>query len=209
MNPLPFRIKYLLFFLLLQAANPSLSLHDVISRIYPYQTMLKPDQKKRVEELLKKLDIQLVPSPSIKKIEAQSQENSLIHIKLDELQLNLPGGQIPTASTNFVDLPHQRQALASLLQAYAVGDVCLVGEKGVGKLTLTQELLRLLQQTSEPMMLYEDMTSRDIVQQRITSPQGDTVWRDSPLVRAAKSGSVAVLNGLHRLHKSTASVLQR
>ncbi|XP_033169336.1 von Willebrand factor A domain-containing protein 8 isoform X1 [Drosophila mauritiana] len=191
------------------AANPSQSLHDVISRIYPYQAMLKPDQKKRVEELLKKLDIQLVPSPSIKKIEGQSQENSLIHIKLDELQLNLPGGQIPTASTNFVDLPHQRQALASLLQAYAVGDVCLVGEKGVGKLTLTQELLRLLQQTSEPMMLYEDMTSRDIVQQRITSPQGDTVWRDSPLVRAAKSGSVAVLNGLHRLHKSTASVLQR
>ncbi|XP_039499673.1 von Willebrand factor A domain-containing protein 8 [Drosophila santomea] len=190
-------------------ANPSLSLHDVISRIYPYQAMLKPDQKKRVEELLKKLDIQLVPSPSIKKIESQSQEDSQIHIKLGALQLNLPGGQTPPAATNFVDLPHQRQALASLLQAYAVGDVCLVGEKGVGKLTLTQELLRLLQQTSEPMMLYEDMTSRDIVQQRITSPQGDTVWRDSPLVRAAKSGSVAVLNGLHRLHKSTASVLQR
>ncbi|KAH8356626.1 hypothetical protein KR084_004680 [Drosophila pseudotakahashii] len=191
-------------------ANPSLSLHDVISRIYPYQSMLKSDQKKRVEELLKKLDIQLIPSGSIKRIESKTGDQGQVLLNLDELQLNLAGGQTPpAAATSFVDLPHQRQALASLLQAYAVGDVCLIGEKGVGKLTLTQELLRLLQQTSEPMMLYEDMTSRDIVQQRITSAEGDTVWRDSPLVRAAKSGSVAVLNGLHRLHKSTASVLQR
>ncbi|XP_016937195.2 von Willebrand factor A domain-containing protein 8 [Drosophila suzukii] len=190
-------------------ANPSLSLHDVISRIYPYQTMLKPDQKKRVEELLQKLDIQLIPSRSIKKIESKPGDQGQVLLNLDDLQLSLPGGQTPPVASSFVDLPHQRQALASLLQAYAVGDVCLMGEKGVGKLTLTQELLRLLRQTSEPMMLYEDMTSRDIVQQRITSPQGDTVWRDSPLVRAAKSGSVAVLNGLHRLHKSTASVLQR
>lgn len=189
--------------------NPALSLHDIISRIYPYQAMLKPDQRKRVEELLKKLDIQLIPSQSINKIASKTGDNSRILLQLDEgLELQLPGGQTST-TTNFVDLPHQRQALASLLQAYAVGDVCLMGEKGVGKLTLTKELLRLLQQSAEPMMLYEDMTSRDLVQQRITSPGGDTVWRDSPLVRAAKTGSVAVLNGLHRLHKSTASVLQR
>ncbi|KAI8033057.1 hypothetical protein M5D96_014190 [Drosophila gunungcola] len=190
-------------------ANPLLSLYDVLSRLYPYQSMLKPDQKKRVEELLKKLDIQLAPSQSIKKIESGPGAGGQVQLKLDELQLTLPGGETAPRSSSFVDLPHQRQALASLLQAYAVGDVCLMGEKGVGKLTLVQELLRLLRQSAEPMMLYEDMTSRDIVQQRITSPQGDTVWRDSPLVRAAKSGSVVLLNGLHRLHKSTASVLQR
>lgn len=159
------------------------------------------------------MDIQLIPSQSIKSIRSSSNPSAnpgSILLQLDDLKLNVPGGKISApVATNFVDLPHQRQALASLLQAYAVGDVCLLGEKGVGKLALTKELLRLLQQTSEPMMLYEDMTSRDLVQQRITSPQGDTIWRDSPLVRAAKTGSVAVLNGLHRLHKSTASVLQR
>ncbi|XP_017030247.2 von Willebrand factor A domain-containing protein 8 [Drosophila kikkawai] len=192
--------------------NRALSLYDVLSRIYPYQAMLKADQRKRVEELLKKLDIPLIPSPGINRIAASKSGENASHIRLqldDGLELQLPGGGQPVTSSNFVDLPHQRQALASLLQAYAVGDVCLLGEKGVGKLTLTKELIRLLQQNSEPMMLYEDMTSRDLVQQRITSPVGDTVWRDSPLVRAAKSGSVAVLNGLHRLHKSTASVLQR
>ncbi|XP_022208693.1 von Willebrand factor A domain-containing protein 8 [Drosophila obscura] len=190
-------------------ANPALSLHDVITRIYPYQSMLKPDQQKRVEELLTSLHVQRLPGQTIKSITSSAQADHLVTLQLDDLKLIVPGGVTPATSSNFVDLPHQRQALASLLQAYAVGDVCLMGEKGVGKLTLTKQLLGLLRQTAEPMMLYEDMTSRELVQQRITSPQGDTIWRDSPLVRAAKAGNVVVLNGVHRLHKSTATILQR
>lgn len=73
---------------------------------------------------------------------------------------------------------------------------------------MTHHLIGLLKQNVEHMVLYEDMTSRDLVQQRITH-EGDTLWRDSPLVRCAKSGGVVVLNGIHRLHKSTATVLQR
>ncbi|KAL7742632.1 hypothetical protein ACLKA6_002000 [Drosophila palustris] len=69
--------------------------------------------------------------------------------------------------------------------------------------------MRLLNQSSEPMMLYEDMNSRDLLQQRVTNTEGDTIWQDSPLVRAAKNGSVVILNGLHRIHRSTAVVLQR
>lgn len=188
--------------------NPSLTLPDVISTLYPYQSILTPEQQKRINELFTSQGVQLQPRHTVKRITAEPKEDH-INVQLDELQLSLPAGSAPSASGNFVDLPHQRQVLALLLQSYAVGDICLLGEKGVGKLTLTKQLMRMLHQSTEPMMLYEDMTSRDLIQQRITNVEGDTIWRDSPLVRAAKTGSVAILNGLHRLHKSTASVLQR
>lgn len=53
------------------------------------------------------------------------------------------------------------------------------------------------------------MTSRDLIQQRTTLPNGDTVWRHAPLVNAALEGKMAVLDGIHRLHPSTSAVLQR
>ena len=55
----------------------------------------------------------------------------------------------------------------------------------------------------------KDMTSRDLVQQRTTKPNGDTVWNNSPLVTAALEGNLAVLDGLHRIHPSTFSVIAR
>lgn len=95
------------------------------------------------------------------------------------------------------------------MQSYAVGDICLIGPRGSGKSILIAEIARLLHQSIEPMVLYQDMTARDFVQQRTTTPVGDTIWRDSPLIRAAKSGSIAVFDGIHRIHSSTISFLDR
>lgn len=83
------------------------------------------------------------------------------------------------------------------------------GPKGSGKSALVFELSRLLKQTFEPMVLYQDMTARDFIQQRTTKLNGDTIWRDSPLVRAAKNGHIAILDGIHRIHNSTISILHR
>ncbi|ELU02005.1 hypothetical protein CAPTEDRAFT_192877 [Capitella teleta] len=58
-------------------------------------------------------------------------------------------------------------------------------------------------------MLYQDMTSRDLLQQRTTLPSGDTAWRPSPLVTAAMEGSLAVLDGVHRVNTGTFAVLHR
>lgn len=71
------------------------------------------------------------------------------------------------------------------------------------------ELASRLNQTIDPMVLYQDMTARDLIQQRTTKVNGDTVWRDSVLVRAARAGHIAVLDGIHRIHSSTISVLHR
>lgn len=53
------------------------------------------------------------------------------------------------------------------------------------------------------------MTSRDLIQQRTTLSNGDTVWRYSPLVEAALRGKLAVLDGINRIHHSTLSILHR
>lgn len=74
---------------------------------------------------------------------------------------------------------------------------------------LVSELARLLNQTCEPMVLYQDMTARDFIQQRTTTADGNTIWRDSALVTAAKNGHIAILDGIHRVHNSTISILHR
>ena len=53
------------------------------------------------------------------------------------------------------------------------------------------------------------MTSRDLIQQRTTLPNGDTIWQNSPLVTAALEGKMAVLDGIHRIHASTLAVIHR
>ncbi|XP_054728562.1 von Willebrand factor A domain-containing protein 8 [Anastrepha obliqua] len=196
-------------------ANPHISVHDAITRIYPYQASMKKEHIDRIKSLLKSFKIDPVKSKPVKSISTTSTKNEAmptLQFKIDNVSISVPGGQrlaSPQKVAQFVDLDHQRNVLAAMVQSIAVGDICLIGQKGVGKITLTNHLMHLLNQSVETMILYEDMTSRDLIQQRITSSEGDTIWRDSPLVRAAKYGSVAVLNGIHRLHKSTIVALQR
>lgn len=53
------------------------------------------------------------------------------------------------------------------------------------------------------------MTSRDLTQYRTTLLNGDTVWKDSPLVTAALEGKLTLLDGIHRVHPSTLAVIYR
>lgn len=53
------------------------------------------------------------------------------------------------------------------------------------------------------------MTARDLLQQRYTLPNGDTAWRSSPLVNAAREGKLVLLDGIHRVNAGTLAVLQR
>ena len=70
-----------------------------------------------------------------------------------------------------------------MLLSLSVGDVAIIGDRGVGKATIGRELSRLLDQPVEPILLYQDMSSRDLLQQRDTDRDGNTVWRHSPLVK--------------------------
>lgn len=129
----------------------------------------------------------------------------------DYVNIKVPGGNEIYNETQqkFVQLPYHNQQIADIIQSYAKSDLCIIGPRGSGKSMLVSEIARMLNQTLEPMVLYQDMTARDFIQQRTTTITGDTIWQDSPLVRAARSGYISVLDGIHRVHNSTISFLHR
>ena len=81
--------------------------------------------------------------------------------------------------------------------------------QGIGKSVLINEFARRLGYEIEPVMLYWDMTARDLCQQRVTLANGDTSWRLTPLIDAALKGRLAVLDGINKLDMGTLAVLQR
>jgi len=121
----------------------------------------------------------------------------------------LKGQSLPRDTLGFIETPYQSSLIGQLLQSHCAQDFCLIGPKGCGKSVTVQRLADLLAYETEPIILYQDMTSRDLLQQRTTLASGDTVWRDSPLVTAALRGKVALLDGIHRIHASTLAVIHR
>lgn len=95
------------------------------------------------------------------------------------------------------------------METAKVADFCVVGTSGCGKSMLVNKLAAIFEQEVENIVLYQDMSSRDLLQQRTTLDNGDTVWTNSPLVVAALEGKIAVLDGINRIHPSTLTVLHR
>merc|ERR1711881_89672 len=87
--------------------------------------------------------------------------------------------------------------MSALAQDFAVGHDCLVvGPPGCGKSVLARQVAALLGHGApggnglEFFFLYEEMSSRDLLQRRATDQDGQTSWVDSPLVRAARRGAI-------------------
>jgi MoxR-like ATPase len=64
-----------------------------------------------------------------------------------------------------------------MMLSHTVKDFCIIGPRGCGKNLLAERLAALLGYDVEPVQLYQDMTARDLLQQRTTKENGDTVWR--------------------------------
>uniref|UniRef100_A0A2C9MAM2 von Willebrand factor A domain-containing protein 8 n=1 Tax=Biomphalaria glabrata TaxID=6526 RepID=A0A2C9MAM2_BIOGL len=112
-------------------------------------------------------------------------------------------------TTSFVNTKYHNSILSEMIQSHSVKDFCVIGPRGCGKNVVVNQFAKMLGYHVEPIMLYQDMTSRDLLQQRATLPNGDTVWRPTPLVTAALEGSLAVLDGVHRVNAGSFSVLHR
>ncbi|XP_067896341.1 von Willebrand factor A domain-containing protein 8 isoform X2 [Heterodontus francisci] len=200
---------------------PTLSAQQLLHRLYPYDLMLGKEGRTGVEDVLKTFELLGSASSSIpkavngiKEINGQpSQAKATVQIGDKEVSFQIPVGTRPlkfhTGSSNFVRTSSHDRLLAEMVQSHMVKDICLIGGKGCGKTVIAKEFADLLGYRIEPITLYQDMTARDLLQQRYTLPNGDTAWRPAPLVTAALEGKLVVLDGIHRVNPGTLSILQR
>lgn len=199
--------------------NPNMSEFELINRLYPLNSLLLKEQTKAVETLFEKLKIQIPRKISKQKIVSVENLAGKNEAKIT-MDCNNKKVEVTVHSCNysenvlcspqkFIETDYQSSLLCDLIQTHAVGDFCLIGPRGCGKTAIVQELSKVLNHPLENLVLYKDMTSRDLIQQRTTDFKGDTQWKDSPLVQAAKKGHLIVLDGIHRLHSSTISSISR
>jgi len=199
-------------------ALPALSPTDLLDRLYPYKLFLSAEGQKSVEDTMATFHLQARPAEALA-VESVTFSPATPHTAAVKLvagrraagEVTVPCGgaaSLPGGRTH-VETAYHSMLVAELAVSHAAGDLCLVGPRGCGKTAVVGELAALLGYTVETVQLYQDMTARDLLQQRSTTGTGDTVWRASPLVEAALQGRMAVLDGLHRVHRGTLSVLQR
>ncbi|XP_058445081.1 von Willebrand factor A domain-containing protein 8 [Malaya genurostris] len=195
--------------------NPFLSEHSLLSRLYPYPVFLEKEGIALTKSLMQSLHIipDQTPSTNLIGVEKAAGDTLSVELKVNSkpvrFQLQKGKSHIQNLPSTYKSTNYQQNLLAELIQSIAVADVCLIGPKGCGKSILASELCRLLDQQVETMVLYQDMTARDLIQKRTTKLNGDTVWQDSSLLLAALSGHVIALDGIHRLHHSTLAILHR
>ncbi|KAH8060145.1 ATPase [Aureococcus anophagefferens] len=95
-------------------------------------------------------------------------------------------------SVHFVSIPRHVLALRDLLLEWSLDHhLLLIGNQGVGKNKLADRLLELLDAEREYVQLHRDTTALTLAP---TLRDGVVVWADSPLVAAARSGRVLVVD---------------
>uniref|UniRef100_A0A8B9F340 von Willebrand factor A domain-containing protein 8 n=1 Tax=Amazona collaria TaxID=241587 RepID=A0A8B9F340_9PSIT len=201
---------------------PMISVQHVIDRLYPYNVFLGKEGRTAVKDALKRFELHdskshLLPQ-RITKVESAHgskpfKADVTVQIGEKEVTFQVPAGTAllknhPRSDT-FIKTSSHNQLLAEMMQSHMVKDMCLIGGKGCGKTVIAKEFADILGYSIEPIMLYQDMTARDLLQQRYTLPNGDTAWRPSPLVTAALEGKLVILDGIHRINPGTLAVLQR
>ncbi|CAH1781042.1 unnamed protein product [Owenia fusiformis] len=197
-------------------AMPTTSCQNLLSRLYPHDVMLGKEGKTAVHDMIKKFELDDPTrhqyNSSVNEVRASGSVCDIsANVNGGNYHFEVPGGglHISSQSSGFVRTKHHDQLLADIMQSHMVSDFCIVGTRGCGKTVLIKQFADMLGYHIEPIMLYQDMTSRDLLQQRTTLPNGDTTWRPSPLVTAALEGSLAVLDGVHRVNPGTFAVLHR
>uniref|UniRef100_A0A8C8YHY0 von Willebrand factor A domain-containing protein 8 n=1 Tax=Prolemur simus TaxID=1328070 RepID=A0A8C8YHY0_PROSS len=201
---------------------PMMSIKHAIQWLYPYTILLGHEGQMAVEGVLKRFELQdsessLLPKEIVRVeriIENHvSQASVTIRIAEKEVTIKVPAGTRPLSqpctSDRFIQTLSHKQLQAEMMQSHMVKDICLIGGKGCGKTVIAKNFADTLGYNIEPIMLYQDMTARDLLQQRYTLPNGDTAWRSSPLVNAALEGKLVLLDGIHRVNAGTLAVLQR
>jgi MoxR-like ATPase len=84
--------------------------------------------------------------------------------------IEVPAGGLPLSErpSQLVPIAEQVDLLTRMLVSHSRGDMCLVGPSGVGKSAVVREFARVLGYSVQPVLLHKDMTSRDLLQVRVS-----------------------------------------
>ena len=112
-------------------------------------------------------------------------------------------------SSSYIETPTTKAIGDLILAGFESGNsaMALVGPKGCYKSTVARNIVDTSGVQAELFSLHPDITSRDLLQSRGTDESGDTIWRDSPLAKAARNGKYVILDGIDKLRSDTMSSL--
>ena len=91
---------------------------------------------------------------------------------------------------------------------YSTRHIAILGSKSSGKSFLATKFTEWHALPSKTFPLYSGLTSRDLLQRRVTDEDGKTIWKDSVLVEAARKGVVCILDGINRVDSQSLVALQ-
>jgi len=150
-------------------------------------------------------------------IAGSAQEESEAVCKVEESRLTIgntsapvfqpsTGGKVP--ETLFYDTPQNLAIMEAMLQDFLLGEhLLLVGNQGTGKNKVVDRLLHLLNKPREYIQLNRDTTVQTLTLQP-TVREGVIVYDDSPLVQAAKSGNILVVDEADKAPTNVTCILK-
>ena len=133
-------------------------------------------------------------------------------IEPNSLRILLPcgGNEINEPAPGFFETENTQKALTEMFQEHAAGrDLLLLASKGEGKNAMASQFASLLGYDVHLFSMYKEMTSQELLLRRSTNAEtGETQWEKSPLLTAAQSGSICVLDGIDKLSSTTLANLR-
>jgi von Willebrand factor A domain-containing protein 8 len=143
------------------------------------------------------------------------EESTIVNIEASS------GGHLVSNDTKstFVKTTGSQQVLTAMLQEHAVGrDILLVSPKGEGKSAIVKYFCSITGYRVHTFPLYREMTATDLFVRRGSSAHHDgshendfksnDYWSESPLLIAARTGQLCVLDGIEKLSSDCLATLQ-
>jgi von Willebrand factor A domain-containing protein 8 len=123
-------------------------------------------------------------------------------------------------SDTFISTTGSKHVLSAMLQEHSVGrDILLISPKGEGKNVIAQHFCDITGYHVHLFPLYKEMTANDLLLRRTTTNNNDNNnlnkttdpqcdWSESPLLLAARTGQVCILDGVEKLSRDCFATLQ-
>lgn len=203
------------------ALFPGCDLRAALERVFPCSLMsMDTTHMETVDGAWQRFQLHQHESTSYQLHSVQLGEQGALSFSRDSGELlTVPGSvgelgaaqiEASTQSVRIVETDSMMHTVSAMAMDHCAGaDLCLVGPPGSGKSTAARLFALKLGYAIETVPLFQDMSARELVQRRVTTQTGDTVWEHTQLVLAALGGRVAILDGIDRLAASTLNIVQR